>query len=231
MRQFSLSPEEYQIFAEALFQRRSVQAAAMGCMLFCGLRVGEVVRLQWQDVFADGVCREYLYVRAPTTKNKRARTLPIPLVLQDLLLRHYRDCERELGRAPDGFFPLFPGTDEEPWSIRWVRRFTVAQGKLVLRKQISPHTLRHTFATRILRASNMRVAQTALGHASIATTQLYTHVQASELAAAAARAFSRENQAAAGPDLDSEVYLLKRKEHSEEKTEIPGGWYVHARYR
>jgi site-specific recombinase XerD len=58
--------------------------------------------------------------------------------------------------------------------------------------QLTPHTLRHTFATRLLRVSTTRLVQLALGHKSITTTELYTHPTCEDIELAMLKAFTEE---------------------------------------
>jgi integrase len=57
---------------------------------------------------------------------------------------------------------------------------------------VTPHSLRHTFATRLLKVSSTRLVQLALGHKSITTTELYTHPTVDEIELAMAKAFNEE---------------------------------------
>jgi len=65
-----------------------------------------------------------------------------------------------------------------PMNDRYVRDFVKRYGKKSgIKKDVHPHTLRHTFATDLLRSTgNVRLVQKALGHASLATTMIYTHI-------------------------------------------------------
>jgi len=77
---------------------------------------------------------------------------------------------------------LFPGPGGRKLSVRRVQeRFAMLGAKASLIKKLKPHTLRHTFATTLLkRGANLRTIQELLGHASVATTEIYTHVDTTD---------------------------------------------------
>jgi integrase/recombinase XerD len=141
-----------------------------------GLRVSELVHLSLQDIDLNV---GYLRTRG---KGSKERIVPIGRtairVLKDYLRgRGHSSTPRPQGRA------LFPGrggreiTRQAFWKI--LRRHAAAAG---IRKKITPHTLRHSFATHLLEGgADLRSVQSMLGHADIATTQIYTHVSREHL--------------------------------------------------
>lgn len=141
-------------------------------MLETGLRVGEVVALRPEHLDMT-ICK--LTVREG--KGSKDRTLWINDELRD-------EIGAWLERRPESPY-LFPTRDGNQVQTRYMR----AMVKRLARKaevdeaeRVSPHTLRHTFATDLLRETkNLRLVQKALGHADISTTQIYTHIVDEEL--------------------------------------------------
>jgi integrase/recombinase XerD len=130
-----------------------------------GLRVSELVNLKRGDVNL-----RMGFVRCVGKGNKE-RIVPLGKVAVGWV-QHYVDSR------DDDLPCLFPGLKRTPltraafWGI--VKRLAVRAGIV---KEISPHTLRHSFATHLLeRGADLRAIQEMLGHASITTTQIYTHV-------------------------------------------------------
>jgi integrase/recombinase XerC len=143
----------------------------------CGLRVSELVGLDWSDVDAAlGVVR----VRG---KGGKERVIPIGQKALAALQR-YRDVLGTLcGHAtpdPDAVFLNTRGARLTSRSVaRLVDAYTLASG---LPAKVSPHALRHSFATHLLGAgADLRAIQELLGHASLSTTQKYTHVHLDHL--------------------------------------------------
>ena len=141
-----------------------------------GLRIGEATGLDREDLSFDGA-----FVRV-IGKGDRERLVPLGEVALDWL-RRWTGGPRErllaLGHvAPSRGGPLFLGprggrlARQQAWAS--VKRAAARAG---LGSRVSPHTLRHSFATHLLEGgADLRIVQELLGHASISTTQLYTHV-------------------------------------------------------
>ncbi len=142
----------------------------------CGLRVSELVGLEISKIFGD---EGYIVIRG---KGNKERMVPI----SDVALREIRDYLRDrelLDIKPDSRNILFlnrrGGKMTRMRVFQIVKALAEAAG---IRKSISPHTLRHSFATHLLEGgANLRAIQQMLGHETIATTQIYIHLDRSAL--------------------------------------------------
>ena len=136
-----------------------------------GLRVSELINLQQSQVnFNQGVLRI-------VGKGDRERLIPLGDESQRWL-KDFIDGPRMeilLERQTDYLFPTRRGdrmTRQAFWHI--IKRYAQKAG---VRKKMSPHSLRHAFATHLLnRGADLRVVQLLLGHSDLSTTQIYTHV-------------------------------------------------------
>ena len=149
--------------AIALIHHRAILMAAYGA----GLRVTEACSLHVRDI--DGQ-RRVIHLRHG--KGDRDRYVNLPHRLQ-LCLREYWKAIR-----PRGDY-LFPGRDpDKPIGSGSVRQaLNRATTKLGIKKRVTPHSLRHAFATHLLEGcTDIRVIQALLGHRSIRTTARYTRV-------------------------------------------------------
>lgn len=135
---------------------------------YAGVRPGEALRLQARDVVKNA-----LIIRATKTKNFRA--VPIHPKLRPFLKTLLQD------KDPEDF--LFPGKNggHQKSMKMGIRRAIVALGKEKIKVKLSPNMFRHTFATQVLRKSNLRAVQTLLGHARSTTTERYAHALADDL--------------------------------------------------
>jgi integrase/recombinase XerD len=157
--------------APDLTEPRGVRDAAMLYTMYAsGLRVSELVNLQAADVMAE---RGLLKVEG---KGKKQRLVPIGEVALRAIARYAREVRP--GWAKPSERRLFVSarghglTRQAFWLV--VRRYVLASG---IFKPVSPHKLRHSFATHLLEGgADLRAVQSMLGHADIATTQIYTHV-------------------------------------------------------
>lgn len=135
-----------------------------------GMRVGELVRLRVADLEVAGELRV-------VGKGRKERIVLLGTAAQDALHRYLQDGRSKLlrGRDPGAVFLNGRGGALSDRGVRVaVDRHirTVAFGR-----RISPHVLRHTFATHLLDGgADLRTVQELLGHANLSTTQIYTHV-------------------------------------------------------
>ncbi len=141
-----------------------------------GVRVGELVQLDRADCdFAQRLLRVL-------GKGSKERIVPFGEAAADALDAYLVD-RRELVRRGAGTDALFLNARGGRLTARSVRRLLQRYlREAALRSQVSPHSLRHAFATHLLeRGADLRSIQELLGHASLATTQKYTHVSMNKL--------------------------------------------------
>lgn len=143
-------------------------------LLNSGLRSSEVANLKWRDVnLTTG------RLKVVQGKGSKDRMLWVSETVLDAL-RGYRERQNELLGDMDYVFATRTGKAMDGKAIR--KMIQTYAKKVGIEKRISTHTLRHTFATDILRETkNLRIVQKALGHADISTTQIYTHIVDDEL--------------------------------------------------
>ena len=130
-----------------------------------GLRSGELIRLKIADI--DGK-RQVVHLKG--TKGNKDRLLPLSEKLRDVLRIYYQKY-----RPKEYLFNGQKSATYSPQSLRKV--FATACRKANIRKKVTLHSLRHAYATHLLEAgTDVRVIQQLLGHNSIRTTMIYTHV-------------------------------------------------------
>jgi site-specific recombinase XerD len=148
----------------------------MRLMLKAGLRASEATALRPEHL---GLMSGKLSVREG--KGAKDRTLWVgEKVLSEL--QEWMDRRREEAEASDFLLPTRKGTEVATSHLRRsVKRYARKAGIEEV-DRVSPHTLRHTFATRLYRETgNIRMVQKALGHSDLSTTMVYTHVIDEEL--------------------------------------------------
>jgi len=149
-------------------------AAVLALLYGSGLRISEAL----------GLTRDDFGARAPdaitvTGKGRKQRMVPVLPQVAKLIDDYLALCPHDLPQ--DG--PLFVGAKGGPVSARVIQlAMARLRGALGLPETATPHALRHSFATHLLaRGGDLRAIQELLGHASLATTQIYTEVDAERL--------------------------------------------------
>jgi integrase/recombinase XerD len=141
-----------------------------------GLRVSELVSLQTRQIDFQG---DYLTVKG---KGAKARAVPFGKWARAKLTRYLKEIRPGILKGKASLY-VFTNRSGKPLSRQgfWklIRRYALAAG---IDKRVTPHTLRHSFATHLLEGgADLRSVQSMLGHADISTTQIYTHVDSARL--------------------------------------------------
>jgi integrase/recombinase XerC len=137
-----------------------------------GLRVSEALSLTARDL----PIGEAVRVRG---KRSKTRIVPVVKAVREAIADYVRQCPYPVA----GDSPLFLGARGGPLSADLIRRAVrAARVRLGLPETLTPHALRHSFATHLLaRGADLRSLQELLGHASLSSTQIYTKVDAAHL--------------------------------------------------
>ena len=146
--------------------------AALGTAYGAGLRVSEVAALKIDDIDS-----ARMLIRVEQGKGRKDRNAMLSPQLLALLRLWWREGKRRNVMLPHGW--LFPGRScTEPVSTRQINRAVHEAAEVAgIRKHVSPHTLRHSFATHLLEQDvDIRVIQVLLGHSKLDTTALYARV-------------------------------------------------------
>ncbi|MFQ5850479.1 MAG: site-specific tyrosine recombinase XerD [Candidatus Binatia bacterium] len=141
-----------------------------------GLRVSELVSLLTQQVNLEG---DYLTARG---KGGKVRIIPFGKWARERLQRYLKEVRPRLlngGTSPFLFLTRSGKALTRQGFWKLIRRYALAAG---VEKKVTPHTLRHCFATHLLEGgADLRSVQSMLGHSDISTTQIYTHLNRTHL--------------------------------------------------
>jgi len=156
----------------AYLERLRQTVPVFKALLYTGCRLGEVLSLPWSNV--DLKRNAVTVVQQKTRKQK---VLPIAAELRDVLLT----LPRGIGDAP-----VFARADGQPFSVIEVQRaFGIARKLSEIRSELTPHSIRHTFASWLAIAGQpLRTIQELLGHADIRMTIRYSHLSPTHLSEA-----------------------------------------------
>lgn len=142
----------------------------------CGLRVSEVVNIRLEDIHFEEKMIECI------GKGNKQRLVPINDIALSCITKYVSKIRNELKHKQDNHL-LFLGYNGKRLTRQYIHGLIK---KLALRanikKNISPHTLRHSFATHLIEnGANLRAVQVMLGHEKITTTEIYTHLNTSKI--------------------------------------------------
>ncbi len=136
-----------------------------------GMRVSELTNLKIKDISFD---EKIGFIRR--AKGRKDRIFNIPEFLFDELSEH---AEKQKAIHQEHFFTGLKGKLTNRNIQKIVQKVSLKSG---IKKEIHPHTLRHSFATHLLESgTDIRVIQKLLGHSSISTTELYTHISSEQI--------------------------------------------------
>ncbi len=151
--------------------------AILETLYSCGLRVSELCNLQFEQLFFNEG-----FIRVIGKGNKQ-RLVPVSESVENEIDLYIEDMRNHLKIKPGNESFVF--LNRRGAKLTRVMIFTIIKDlakKIDLRKTISPHTFRHSFATHLLEGgANLRAIQEMLGHESILTTEIYTHLDQSFL--------------------------------------------------
>lgn len=171
-RKLTLDEVERLLSAISGEKEREVRNRAMLELLYAtGLRVSELVNITVENIdFKLG------YVRVIGKGNKE-RIIPIGRTCRAYLMKYIPFREKRLASHPGVSDFFLTKLGRKMSRVEYWRQLKAYAAKAGIKKEITPHVLRHSFATHLLAGgADLRFVQEMLGHSSVATTQIYTHV-------------------------------------------------------
>jgi len=155
----------------------------------CGIRLSELLKLQWKQIhFKD----QYIIVEG---KRGKQRIIPIGQFAMQALKRYQSKKTEVIGNQPPSpyVFVNIKGKPLYPLAVQnMVKKYLQ---KVSEQDRLSPHVLRHTFATHLLdRGADLLAVKELLGHSSLSTTQIYTHVSMDRLKSVYRKAHPRSGR-------------------------------------
>lgn len=174
----TLTEEETSLLLTALSGPRYQLIALL--MLDAGLRVSEAVSLACSDLYHTNEVVQMLSVITLKQKKPESRLIPLTQRLKSAIAAYVKVWEWRFESTP-GKYAFMGDAKDSHVTPRQIERVIQAAGLKSILRKITPHMLRHTFATRLMRTTNIRIVQQLLGHKHISSTQIYLHPNADDL--------------------------------------------------
>lgn len=152
-----------------------IEHVMMELLYSCGLRVSELVNIKLSDIDLNSK-----YIRC-VGKGSKERIIPLGETAKNIINKYLPHRELLIKKYNLNTKKFLISSKGNFVTRQDVYNFIHAQGKKI-NKNISPHTLRHSFATHLLEnGADLRIVQELLGHSDVSTTQLYTHISKKRL--------------------------------------------------
>lgn len=144
--------------------------AIISLIYSCGLRISECINLKNIDIDS-----KRMLIKIVQGKGKKDRLVQLSPKLLDLLRDYYKEYKPKVH--------LFQGQSKDEYSARSIQKILKkALEKCNIKKRITVHSLRHSFATHLVeQGTDIRIIQEILGHKDIRTTQIYTHISSASI--------------------------------------------------
>ena len=168
------------ILLDAFYRKHIAPNLCIRLMLDAGLRIGEVQAATFGDLAGDARTSGAIRVSGRNNHTGASRIVPLPTDLHlHLALAREGWIKRATGRANETH--IAGSYHGKAVTTRTIHRWTTHATLQAFGEAFNPHALRHTYATRLLKVTDIRVVQELLGHANVASTQIYTHVTSPDM--------------------------------------------------
>lgn len=155
--------------------RKGIRNYCIACLMIeAGLRVGEVVSLPVPRLWLNDQPAMAIYITSENSKNGTERIVPTSTRLREAIVQMSEFYWSESENQQIGF-AFFSSDKAKPLTTRQVERIIGSAANRSIGRPVHPHVLRHTFATRLMRVTDIRTVQELLGHKRLTSTQVYTH--------------------------------------------------------
>lgn len=185
----TLTDNQYATFMTLLHKAHIRDQCILLFLLHGGLRNGEVCKLNFSDVCIGHEIFHTINIINGHSQKKQSRYVTLSPKLIETLTKYITYCDSNQLRGDQSYSLFLTRNQKIRIQQRDVQRIVHHYTILCLLTAFTPHSLRHTFATRLLKCSNIRVVQQLLGHDSLTSTQIYTHPSSDDRDLAIQKAF------------------------------------------